>query len=230
MSGLLDHAADLLLGSRCPGCHQPGRGLCVACRHELARGRVRFVERDPSPPGYPLTVCAGDYTGVVPALLSGFKDERLLDLAGPLAARLGASVAHLLAALGRVGTAYALVPVPSAPAAIRERGSDHTHLLAARTAREVRRQVGLVLPVRRLVRPPRRAVDQVGLDARARLLNRSNHFGAVPALRGEIPILVDDVTTTGSTLAAASLALARIGSPAVGAVVVAATVRRHQPR
>ncbi|WP_425308679.1 phosphoribosyltransferase family protein [Ammonicoccus fulvus] len=230
MSDLLDHAADLLLGSRCPGCHQPGRSLCAACRQRLAGGRVRFVERDPSPVGFPLTVCAGDYTGVMPALLSGFKDERLLDLATPLAARLGASVMHLLAALGRVGSAYALVPVTSSPAAIRERGLDHTHLLATRAARLVRREVGLALPVRRLVQPPRRAVDQVGLDAVARLRNRRNHYAAVPAPRGEIPILVDDVTTTGSTLAAAARALADSGSPALGAVVVAATVRRSPSR
>lgn len=230
MSDLLDHAADLLLGSRCPGCHLPGRGLCASCRRELARGRVGFVERDPSPPGFPLTVSAGDYTGVMPALLTGFKDERLVDLAAPLAGRLGQSVVHFLAALGRLGQAYALVPVPSAPVAIRERGLDHTQLLATRAAREVRREVGLVLPVRRLIRPPRRVVDQVGLDATARLMNRSNHFLAVPSSRGEILILVDDVTTTGSTLAAAALALARVGSPALGAVVVAATVRRTPSR
>lgn len=229
MSDLLDSAADLLLGSRCPGCHRPGRGLCGACSAELRAGRIRFAEREPSPPGYPLTVCAGDYTGVLPAMIAGFKDERILGLAGPLAGRLTGSVVHLLAALGRVGAAYSLVPVPSSPAAVRERGLDHTQLLARRVARQLRREFGVVLPVRRLVRPPRRALDQVGLDAAARWQNRRHHFTASPSTNDEVPILLDDVTTTGATLAAAAAALARVGSPALGAAVVAATVRRRRP-
>lgn len=228
MSDLVDHAADLLLGSRCPGCHRPGHGLCSDCRAELFAGRTRFAERDPSPPGYPLTVCGGDYTGVLPALIAGFKDERLLGLATPFAARLTGSVVHLLAALGRVGEAYALVPVPSSAAVVRERGLDHTRLLAGRVARQLRRDYGLALPVRRLVRPPRRALDQVGLDATARWQNRRHHFAATAAREGEVPILLDDVTTTGATLAAAASALAQVGSPVLGAVVVVATVRRHR--
>ncbi|MDO5501498.1 MAG: ComF family protein [Propionibacteriaceae bacterium] len=227
----IDAAADLLLGSRCPGCGQPGHGLCRGCRIELEQGRVRFVRRDPSPPGMPLTVAAGDYVGVMPHLVAGFKDERLLGLAGPLATRLALAVAHLLAALGHLGTAYHLVPIPSAPAAVRERSVDHTRLLAHRTKAVLRREAGLGVVVRHGLRPGRRVTDQVGLDAGARWQNREGHFrvaGTPPS--DSVPILIDDVTTTGATLAAAARTFAAAGTPVLGAAVVAATVRRTMAR
>lgn len=219
-----------MLGSRCPGCARPGRGLCAACGAELAAGRIGFAGRDPSPPGFPLTVAGGAYAGILPALIAGFKDERLLCVAAPMAERLAGALEHLLAALGRTGVTYALVPVPSARAAVRERGLDHTRVLALRASRIIATRHSLRLPVRAWLRASRTGQDQVGLDAEARWANRRQHF-RVRAGRGpaDRPILVDDVTTTGATLAGAATALERAGLPPVGAVVVAATVRRRSP-
>lgn len=227
---LLDAAADLFLGSRCPGCHRPGRLLCSTCSAELAAGHVRFVCRDPSPPHFPPTVAAGDYVGIVPRLVAGFKDEALVGLGGALADRLVRALACLLTALGRPGLRCHLVPIPSSPAAVRRRGMDHTGVLAHRVARELRRDCGLVLPVRRALRLTGRVADQVGLDAAGRWRNKLDHVAVRrPGPSGSVPILVDDVTTTGASLAAAARALEQAGAPVLGAVVVAATIRRTPP-
>ncbi|MDO5681613.1 MAG: ComF family protein [Propionibacteriaceae bacterium] len=224
---LVDAAADLFLGARCPGCDRPGRSLCPACGAQLAAGQVRFVSRDPAPPGLPATVAAGDYVGVVPRLVSRYKDEALLRLTVPLAARLVRAIACLLAALGRPGSAYHLVPIPSTASAVRARGIEHTLLLARRASRDLRRTTGLPVPVHATLRTAGRVLDQVGLDAAHRWANKADHLvlrRAPP--KQSIPILLDDVTTTGASLAAGARALARAGHPVLGAVVVAATVKR----
>jgi len=70
----------------------------------------------------------------------------------------------------------------------------------------------------------RAAADQVGLGARARGGNTSGI-----ALRRQVDVcgrwhvLVDDVVTTGSTLAACCRALEAAGGLVLGAVVLAAT-------
>lgn len=224
-----DAAADLLLGSRCPGCDRPGHGLCRACQVLVGAGRVHFAVRTPSPPGFPPTVCAGEYAGVLSKLVARYKDERLLALGPVLAERLTLSVRHLLATSGRSGQAYSLVPVPSRPAAVRDRGLDHTLTLARRTAGELRRRDALEVRAERMLRSTGWTDDQAGLDAAARLANREGQF----TVRGRAPllpvVLVDDVTTTGATLAAAATALRAAGIPVLGAAVVAATVRRRPP-
>lgn len=237
METLRDAAVDLLLGSRCPGCDRPGRGLCRDCEMEVRSGRIRFAGRDPSPPGFPLTMCAGEYAGVLRRVVVAFKDEALVGLASELSVRLMLATAHLIAAVGRPGASFCLVPIPSGPSAVRRRGLDHTMTLARGASRRLRIRAGLVVPVEPLLRPMGGTRDQVGLDASARWENRNNHFRVTTRHRRSlvagtrrIPILVDDITTTGATLASATHTLRVAGQPPLGAAVVAATVRRHAPR
>lgn len=230
---MLDVAADLLLGGRCPGCERPGHGLCRACRELVGAGRVHFAGRSPSPLGYPLTVCAGEYAGVLRRLVARYKDERLLALSAVLGERLALSVVHLLAAVGRIDQCYRLVPVPSRPAVVRERALDHTRTLARQAARRLHRSTGLKLQVQQSLRSIGAAADQAGLGAAARLANREGQFRATRWPEPQAAaILIDDVSTTGATLAAAATTLRRAGVPVLGAAVVAATVRRqpqHSP-
>jgi predicted amidophosphoribosyltransferase len=66
---------------------------------------------------------------------------------------------------------------------------------------------------------------QTGLDAAARRRNLRDAFSADPAVRGLRLALVDDVMTTGATVAAAARALHRAGAASVDVWVVARAPR-----
>ncbi len=98
----------------------------------------------------------------------------------------------------------------------RSRGYDQAWLLAAvvggRTALPLR------VPLRR-IRP---AVPQIALDRAARAENlRGAYVAEAGSLRGARVALVDDVATTGATLAAATGALRAAGARVVRSYVVA---------
>lgn len=181
-------------------------------------------------------MAGAEYDERLQGLVTGFKERQVRAAAPLLGQRLGLAVAWLLAARGRPGRAYLLVPIPSVPAVVRERGLDCTGLLARAAAREVRRLVGLRVPVRRALRQTAVVRDQAGLHAEERWANLSGALTAVPSVlaRGPGPadpvaVIVDDVTTTGATLAEAHRALLTAGVPVLGAAVAAATVRRTPP-
>ncbi|MPQ99806.1 ComF family protein [Modestobacter sp. I12A-02628] len=128
-----------------------------------------------------------------------------------------------------------LVPVPSTAAARRARGREHVRELAERAASELR-AAGVDVAVRALVDRRGRSRDSAGLSAADRRANLRGSF--VPARPGRpaagqgLLVLVDDVVTSGATLAECSRVLTQEhGSPwPVLAAVVAATPRSSPRR
>lgn len=117
-----------------------------------------------------------------------------------------------------------LVPVPSSRRAVAARGHDPVRRLALAAARELRR-TGLPARVLAVLRHRRLVADQAGLSARQRRTNLSGALEMVPGARrvlaGGETVLVDDLITTGASLAEAARAVRVQGQSVTAGAVVA---------
>lgn len=225
-------AGDLLLGARCAGCGRPWWGACPDCR-ALVTGRRPYPTRpDPAPAGFPPTVTAGPYDDLLRGLITAHKEEQALQLTRLLGRLLAGSVATLVAVtdLDRAEPLI-LVPVPSAPAALRRRGFDATGALARSAARALRPGLPRVRVVDALAQRRGRR-DQAGLDAAERAANLRGGLrpSRHPGRRlgpDAYAIVIDDLVTTGASLTEAARVLRSRGVPLLGAATVAATRRRR---
>jgi ComF family protein len=202
-----DRLLDLLFPDACVACGQGGSLLCANCRRALR----------PYPPGDRLpdaldaaeVVCV--YDERVQAAVHALKYRKQRRVARPL----GELLAGHLRANPLPGDS--LVPVPLHAERLAERGFNQAEALAQRLSQ----CNGLPLIATGLVRQ-RDTGHQARLNRRERQENITGAF----VWRAKTPppkrvLLVDDVLTTGATLAACALALRAAGTQEVRAVAVA---------
>jgi predicted amidophosphoribosyltransferase len=226
--------ADLVLPAECAGCRTPHvplrRGACASCAAALSALRPRVVRPSPAPAGLPPCVAAGEYAGPLREAVLAYKERGRASLATPLGALLAEAVA---AAAGGTRRPVLLVPVPSTAAAVRARHGDHVRRLADRAARTLRRagwSAAVARPVRALPKPDATHLDsaQRAIAAAAAFAPRTARLGATRrAAAGRAVVVVDDIVTTGATLAALTAILRGAGVPVDVAALIAATRRRH---
>lgn len=225
---------DLVLPATCAGCRErkPGlrHGVCPTCVAELDALRPRSVRPTPDPPGLPPCVALGPYAGPLREALLAYKEHGRHGLARPL----GALLAEAVAAAVGVARPLALVPVPDTAAAARSRYGDHLDRLARHCATRLDRggyPVRVRRPLRALPRPDSVTLDTAGraAAAQAAFQPRSRTSGRGPtAGTAPVVVLLDDIVTTGVTVAAASTVLTAMGWAPSVAVVLAATEKRLQ--
>ncbi|MEU9300494.1 ComF family protein [Streptomyces sp. NPDC048269] len=227
MRGWWQELAGLVLPVDCAGCGSARVLLCAGCREALSGAGAAVARPSPRPEGLPAVHAAAAYEGPVRAVLLAHKERGALPLAGALGAALASAVWAGGVAVGE--REVALVPVPSARRQVRARGHDPARRIALAAAGRLRR-AGVPARVAPVLRLRRAVADQAGLGARQR---RENLSGALEVCRGGARltggatiVLVDDLITTGATLAEAARAV-RAGRLAhvagLRAAVVAAT-------
>lgn len=200
----------LLFGARCVACGGDGRGLCDRCA-----ARLRPPPSLAPPVGMASAAAWCSYEGVGRSLIRALKYDARTSLA-PL---LGSVLAELFAT--RRWHDAVLTWAPTTPAQRRARGFDQAELLARATARL------LHVPVRPLLRRVP-GPCQTGRHLADRLVGP--RFEPTGRLPGETAVVIDDVRTTGATLAAAAGVLHSVGVREVHALVVATTPARYHTR
>ena len=221
-STLIHCAADLVLGSRCPGCGAPTLGLCSACGAAILAEPPALISRPL--PGFPGTVVAGPYRDKLRQVIVATKERRSLGQLPLLGDLMTRAACLLLTNMDVVTVPVVLVPVPTAVGHIRARGLDLTATLAQGACSRLRR-LGVPAHVRRSLALARTPQDQAGLGLLARAANVSGAFALREPAPGSV-LLVDDVVTTGATLTEAARACRAGGCEPVGAIAVAGTQKR----
>jgi ComF family protein len=201
----LDSIASLIAPPLCAACGSPrpvDQVICERCGSELAAApRVR----DPGPPGVDLAVSASPFDGVARRVVHALKYGRRLSLAGVAAEA-------MLRALPDRESPDAVVPVPAGPWRWRWRGFDPAEEIAIALAKRAS------LPYTPCLRRDR-GRRQVG-RRRSQRLTDGPRVRAVCGAPAEV-VLVDDVWTTGATLAACAAALRSAGVRRVVALTLA---------
>ena len=212
-----------------------GRTLAVLTV-DVAKEHDRYLDELPAPESEPLFTKHEFYHRLLlrctepdPELRYPSARALAADLTGVLREILATALAssephrdHL-----RAGGPLLLLPAPSARAGTRARGE---HRVAALTKASVHDLPASVCRVSGALRLRRRVSDQAGLAAPARAANLSGAVAVDPraarAMAGRPCVVVDDVVTTGATLAECARALRQAGCGPVIAVTLAATRRR----
>ena len=217
-------ASRFLLGAiappACVACGaDPGRAepICPRCRAAL-----RWLDATPVPSAGVELWAPLAYDGAARAMVAALKFRGAARLAATMAAQIVAGAPREWLGLPRDSLPPAvLVPVPLHPARRRRRGFNQAEVIASELA--IRTGLGLSDCLERLGR----GTTQVGRGRgeRARAIE-----GAVAALPGALipagALLVDDVATTGATLAACASALRAAGVRNVRALAYARTPGR----
>ena len=117
-----------------------------------------------------------------------------------------------------------VIPVPLSPIRLHERGYNQSFLLALPFSMMVNKPIN-----KQSLRRVKETRSQVGLDRHERYVNVSEAFSADSSVvSGKNILLIDDVTTTGSTLEACAAALKVAGAMDIVGLTLARAVQTHK--
>ena len=192
---------DLLAPHSCRGCGRIGSSLCDCCKNNIILSYLHDPPKLKTPKSFPPVFTVSNRTGLMDNLIHGLKYNSARAIAKPLAEILD----HTLPA---VEGSVSIVPLPTISRHVRDRGPDHTHLIAKYLAKFRHYKVEKLLV---------RAQDtvQVGADRRTRLAQAKSAYAVTTnaKLNSQTTyILLDDVWTTGASMKAAVKKLRQSGA------------------
>lgn len=192
---------ELLFPVVCAGCGAPRVRLCDACKAEWLAPPQRITTRvDPYVPIWSL----GPYGGARRNALIQYKERGRRDMASPMGAVVAAGINYLIAC-GEIDHDVVVVPAPTSRASARSHGGDPVRKMLMTTG----------FTVWDAVEHSRGVKDSVGLDAHNRRKNLIGHVTFIGAKttpdRHRGVLIVDDVITTGATMAVTAAVLTSAG-------------------
>ncbi len=217
---------QLLLPAECLLCHallaprDASRVVCPVCRHRWRPVRPPWCKRcgQPEPHFGPCRLCRDWPTALSLVrsavwLSDGAREAVHALKYGGLPRIVDDLAAAMAADLLPTDEASVLVPIPLAPKRLRQRGYNQSEALARALARLWR------IPVVDVLIRSRETATQTALTPETRLANVAGAFtpghGPGVNLPATSLVLVDDVFTTGATLAEAARALEQAGARTV---------------
>ena len=166
------------------------------------------------PPPYSRARAVARYDGVMRELIHDFKFRDTHDARRLFGRWLSQAGPELIA------DADVIVPVPLAPFRLLSRRFNQAQILAAEVARASQKPL-LALALKRT----RTTARQVGLTRLERQRNVAGAFAvspaAIPQIAGKNVLLIDDVITTGATVASAAKALKKAGAARIDVLSLA---------
>ena len=208
-----DAVLNLLFPPKCPFCGkvQDAVGICEHCEKELPLVPDAEAVRE----GADGFRCAGAvwYEGIVRDALLRFKFEGVSEAAEPLGELLARCAAEQFG-----GEFDTVTWVPVSRKRLRRRGYDQAEQLA-RMACRLWETEPVCLLEKVMDNPPQSGLN----EAAARRANVLGVYDAVGEIKGKRILLVDDICTTGSTLAECVRVLEEEGAASVVCAVVAFT-------
>lgn len=215
---MIDRLLQLVAPHHCYGCLKVGPLLCWSCKNCIVDEPFSgcIVCRKPSIFGicnvckthYGSAYCVSERTDATEALLNGYKFDRQVSGAKVLAELLDETLPHFPAD-------SIVVPVPTIAEHIRQRGYDHTLLLARHLASLRNYDMDQIL--RRNTKSVQRGANRVQRRKQAKTA-----FGCSKKLSAKTTyVLLDDVVTTGATLEFAAKTLHDAGARNISIAVIA---------
>jgi ComF family protein len=215
----LGRTLDLLFPKRCVGCEEEGEFLCGHCEMGLMRSQPVVTVFDEGK-----VIACGSYhqDKLLRKLISLYKykfSEEVADILLKLMVRVWAGMSH------EFGEEVLVVPVPLHKSRQNYRGFNQSALLGRKLAGRFSSLEFCDCLERR-----RKGKVQAGLDKEERADNLAGAIGlrGGSALVGARVLLIDDVTTTGSTLQECRRVLKKAGAEEVWALVLARANARIQ--
>jgi ComF family protein len=197
---------QLVFTPRCLICSRLGVEYCATCINSIKPFGARDLNE------LEACFCAGEYSGWLRDSLICYKngDARYTEMLSQI----------LFNTFERFfeSEKSTIIPIPSSPQKVRERGFDSVANLCIRLASKKK---SLSLDNTNLFLR-RQVVDQVGLSAAHRRANLEGAFGIRRAVYGTV-VIVDDVVTTGATLNSAAKALKFAGAQRTFALTLCGT-------
>lgn len=203
----------LLAPQRCGACGSEGALLCAECGDALGLSGDCGVERGVAPLDCDAGAWIGPYEGGLGEMVRTLKFHSVPALAEPLGIGLGRAIRAVQQEIGGNAT---LVPIPTDPARLRDRGFDHAALIASAAARALHSAL-MPLLVRTRAVP---ALHTLGRAERRRVMDRVFAIRTGESVPERV-ILIDDIWTSGATFEAAANALRAAGCTKIGVVAVA---------